>query len=109
MNGYQVNGTIDPTVTTTPAILAIPDGSTGFFVNNPSTTSTVFVRFTRQGDSAPSSAEVLRGVAVQPGTTRPFSIVAKSSDAAASAGLPGAIVYVATDTGSVQISATGVI
>jgi hypothetical protein len=99
---FQLSGTVvTPTVTTTPALLAIPDGSTGFVVVNPDTTNSVFVHPVPRGSAAPTSAVNLRGLRVYPGTDRSIEIMAE--------GAFGADIYVCTNAGSIVINAYGVI
>jgi len=99
---FQLSGiVVTPTVTTTPALLALPDGCTGFIVCNPDTTNSVFIHPVPKGDAAPTSAVNLRGIRVYPGTNVSVEIAAE--------GAFGADIYVCTNASTITINAYGVI
>jgi hypothetical protein len=99
---FQLSGiVVTPTVTTTPALLALPDGCTGFIVCNPDTTNSVFIHPVPKGASAPTAAVNLRGIRVYPGTNVSAGIAAE--------GAFGADIYVCTNASTITINAYGVI
>ena len=99
---FQLSGiVVTPTVTTTPALLALPDGCTGFIICNPDTTNSVFIHPVPKAASAPTAAVNLRGIRVYPGTNVSIEIAAE--------GAFGADIYVCTNASTIQINAYGVI
>ena len=102
MTTFQLNGAfISPTVTTTPAILDIPNGSNGVIICNPDATNSVFVHLVPIGATAPTSAENLRGIRIYPGTNISLEMLLEPPY--------GAVMYVCTNAGSIQINAYGAI
>ncbi len=60
MTTFQLNGTFaSVSVTTTPALLNIPNGSNGIIVTNPDTTNSIFIHLSPIGVAAPSAASHL--------------------------------------------------
>lgn len=102
MTTYQLNGTlVTPTVTTTPAILDMPRGCNGVIIVNPSTANTLYVHLVPQGATAPSAAEVLRGLRVYPNGQISLSILNEAPY--------GCDIYVSMSASTQQINAYGVI
>lgn len=102
MTTFQLNGTfVSPSVTTTPAILDIPNGSNGVIICNPDATNSVFVHLVPIGATAPTSAENLRGIRIYPGTNISIAVLSDPPY--------GALLYVCTNAGTITINAYGVI
>jgi hypothetical protein len=101
MTTFQLNGTFaSQSVTTTPAILDIPNGSTGVVICNPDTTNSVFVHLIPLAATAPTSAENLRGIRIYPGTSLSISVMGDPPY--------GCAMYVCTNSGSITVNAYGV-
>jgi hypothetical protein len=104
MTTFQLNGAVvSPSVTTAVSALAIPNGSNGVILTNPSTTHSLFVHFVPQGATAPLVAEVLRGLRIYPGTYISIAIMNE---------LPyGCDIYLAMETGAsaTTINAYGIV
>lgn len=104
MQTYVINGAFtSPSVTTTVAILTVPNGSNGLILCNPSTTHSLFVHFVPQGATTPTTAEVLRGLRVYPGTQLSIAVMNEPPY--------GCDVYLAMETGAsaTTINAYGLI
>ncbi len=93
MQTYQLNGTVaSPSVTTAVSALAAPLGSNGLIITNPSATHSLFVHLVPAGGATPSSAVVLQGLRIYPGTYMSISVMNE---------LPyGCDIYVAMQTGA---------
>lgn len=102
MTTFQLNGAfLSVSVTTTPALLNIPNGSNGVIVTNPDATNSIFIHLAPQGVAAPSAAENLRGIRVYPGTSVSISILNEPPY--------GCNLYVASNAGTITAHAYGVI
>ena len=102
MTTFQLNGAfVSVSVTTTPALLNIPNGCNGIIVTNPDATNSIFIHLAPQGVAAPSAAENLRGIRVYPGTCVSISILNEPPY--------GCNLYVASNAGTITAHAYGVI
>jgi len=103
MQTFQLSGDfVSISVTTTPALLAVPDGINGFIVTNPDATNSIFVHLQRRGTAAPSAAVNLRGIRVYPGTSLSVTI-------AEGAFGQGCDTYVASNASTITAHAYGVV
>lgn len=102
MTTFQLNGAfVSVSVTTTPALLNIPNGCNGIIVTNPDATNSIFIHLAPQGVAAPSAAENLRGIRVYPGTSVSISVLNEPPY--------GCNLYVASNAGTITAHAYGVI
>jgi hypothetical protein len=102
MTTFQLNGEfVSVSVTTTPALLDIPNGCNGIIFTNPDTTNSVFIHLSPIGVAAPSAAVNLRGIRVYPGTYVSISILNEAPY--------GCNLYVASNAGTITAHAYGVI
>jgi len=83
MTTFQLNGEFTSvSVTTTPALLNVPNGSNGIIVCNPDTTNSIFIHLSPIGVAAPSAAVNLRGIRVYPGTSVSISVLNEAESSA---------------------------
>ena len=102
MTTFQLNGEfLSVSVTTTPALLNVPNGSSGIIVCNPDTTNSIFIHLSPIGVAAPSAAENLRGIRVYPGTSVSISVLNEPPY--------GCNLYVASNAGTITAHAYGVV
>ena len=102
MTTFQLNGEfLSVSVTTTPALLNVPNGSNGIIVCNPDTTNSIFIHLSPIGVAAPSAAVNLRGIRVYPGTSVSISVLNEPPY--------GCNLYVASNAGTITAHAYGVV
>jgi hypothetical protein len=102
MTTFQLNGEFTSvSVTTTPALLNVPNGSNGIIVCNPDTTNSIFIHLSPIGVAAPSAAVNLRGIRVYPGTSVSISVLNEPPY--------GCNLYVASNAGTITAHAYGVV
>ena len=102
MTTFQLNGEfLSVSVTTTPALLNVPNGSNGIIVTNPDATNSIFIHLSPIGVAAPSAAVNLRGIRVYPGTSVSISVLNEPPY--------GCNLYVASNAGTITAHAYGVV
>jgi len=70
MKAFVLNGTVvTPSLTSASAtLLTLPESCAGFIVCNSDTTNSIFIHLQPNGGGVPSTAVVLKGIRVYPGT-----------------------------------------
>jgi hypothetical protein len=103
MKTFTLNGSVvNPSLTSASVtLLDLPASCSGFVVCNSDTTNSIFIHFNPAGAAAPTTAVVLKGIRVYPGTHQSIAIVDDS--------FMGCDVYMCTNIGTQTPNVYGVI